>query len=131
MKRILLPFVILLVMIAGTSAQTVIAEKAISVNAGSSAWLDFPFTQPTRLWGKFRASGGKNDIEVYIVDDDGLENLRNGNQFSYYYFSGRVTVGTFDKRLPRGNYHLVFNNSWALMTPKAVTVQFYSDGSNK
>lgn len=131
MKRILITFLFVIAMTICSGAQTVVAEKAISVNAGSAAWWDFNFTEPTRLWGKFRASGGRNDIEVYILDNDGLENFNNGNQFSYYYFSGRVTVATFDRRLPKGSYHLVFSNKWSLVTPKAVTVQFYSEGTPK
>ncbi|MET0753007.1 MAG: hypothetical protein ABWZ66_06525, partial [Pyrinomonadaceae bacterium] len=99
-------------------------ERAAAVQAGSFTWFDFNYSETTRLYGRFRALGGKNDIECYILDDDGLENFKNGNQFRAYYASGRVTVATFDVTLAKGNYHLIFSNKWSVMTPKAVTIWF-------
>jgi hypothetical protein len=108
-------------------AQRVVSEKAISVKAGGYESFRYDLTETTRIWGKFRATGGKNDIECYIVDEDGFENLRNGNQFRRFYESGRVTVATFDVTVNKGVYYLVFNNSWSVMTPKAVTIQLYGN----
>lgn len=108
------------------NAQKVIAEKAVTVKAGGYTWFDLNYAEMTELKGRFRAQGGsKNDIEVYVMDDDNFENWKNGNQSRSYYFSGRVTVANFNVRLPKGSYHLVFNNNWSIVTPKAVTIWFF------
>jgi hypothetical protein len=119
-------------MAVSASAQKVIAERALTVAAGGYSHWEYTFNDATRLYGRFRAQGGgKNDIEVFIFDSDGFENWKNGNQYSYYYFSGRVTVGNFDKILPKGTCYLVFSNRWAVLTSKAVTVWFYDPNEKK
>lgn len=125
MKKALLFCGLFFLLAISTSAQKVVSEKAISVRAGGYESFRYELTQTARIWGRFRATGGKNDIECYIVDEDGFENLKNGNQFRRFYESGRVTVATFDVTLNKGVYYLVFNNSWSAITPKAVTIQFY------
>ncbi|HSK72230.1 MAG TPA: hypothetical protein VK892_11075 [Pyrinomonadaceae bacterium] len=125
MRKILLLLGLLLILTASASAQKVIAEKAFTVKESGYTWFDFTFEQTTDLKGRSRATGGKNDIEVYILDSDNFENWKNGNEFRAYYSSGRVTVASFDVRLPKGTYHLVFSNRWAIMTPKAVSLWFY------
>ena len=60
---------------------------------------------------------------VYILDDDGLENFRNGNETPTYYNSGSVTVGSINKVLAPGRYHIVFSNRYAFFTNKAVLAQ--------
>ena len=85
----------------------------------------FPFRVGRRgavVAGRFRAQGGSgNDIEVFILDSDGLENFRNGHRVPTYYNSGRVTVGTINVTLSEGDYHLVFNNKFSALSNKAVT----------
>lgn len=125
MKKICFFLGLFFLLAISTTAQKVVAEKAITVKEGSYAWFDYNFTETTELKGRFRATGGKNDIEVYIMDDDNFENWKNGNQSRSYYFSGRVTVANFNVRLAKGSYHLVFNNNWSIITPKAVTIWFY------
>jgi hypothetical protein len=127
MKKTLLFCGLFFLLTICVNAQRVASEKAISVKAGGFESFRYDLTQTARIWGKFRATGGKNDIECYIVDEDNFENLKNGNQFRRYYESGRVTVATFDVTLNQGVYYLVFNNSWSVMTPKAVTIQFYGN----
>lgn len=116
---------ILLLFAFSASAQRVVAEKALTVAAGTYTSFDWNFDKPTTVKGKFRATGGShNDIEVYILDDDGFENWRNGNQAQTYYNSGRVTVGTYGVTLPAGSYHLVFNNRFSVVSNKAVALWF-------
>jgi hypothetical protein len=75
-----------------------------------------------RVEGRFRAQGGSgNDIEVYIVDEDGFENYRNGHNVPTYYNSGRVTVGRINVNLGEGVYYIIFNNQFAVLSNKAVT----------
>lgn len=126
MKRIYLFLGLFFLLAISVNAQEVAAERAITVKAGGYTWFDYSFNQPTTLKGRFRAQGGgRNDIEVYIMDDDNFENWKNGNQANTYYNSGRVTVANFNVTLPKGNYHLVFNNKFSVITPKAVTIWFF------
>jgi len=114
-----------LFLLSGISAysQEVKAEKAYTVPAGAYLAFDYAFAQPSRMWGRFRAEGGKgNDIEAFVLDDDSFENWKNGHQVKAYYQSGRVTVATYDVTLPKGNYHFVFSNTFSIVTPKALTV---------
>jgi hypothetical protein len=125
MRKVCLILGLVVVLSASASAQKVIAERAITVAAGSWTTFDYSFDKISDIKGRFRATGGKNDIECYIMDADSFENWKNGNQFSHYYFSGRVTVANFNVRLPAGKYHLIFSNRWSAMTPKAVTIWFF------
>jgi hypothetical protein len=113
-------------MVISASAQKVVAEKALTVQAGGYSWYNYNFTNQARLYGKFRAQGGsKNDIQMLIMDTDEFENWKNGNQYRRYYDSGSVTVATFDVSLPKGSYVMVFSNRSAILSPKAVTIYFY------
>ena len=78
--------------------------------------------KPVRVTGRFEAEGGRNDVEVYILDEDGLANFKNGDTAQTYYNSGRVTVGNLSITLPpRGqNYYIVFSNTFSTFTSKAV-----------
>jgi len=76
-----------------------------------------------RIEGRFTAmGGGKNDIEVYLLDKDAFTNWSNGNSGNAYYNSGRATVGNISVVLPDGfgEYFLIFNNRFSVLTPKAV-----------
>jgi hypothetical protein len=63
-----------------------------------------------------------NDVECYILDEIQYENFRNGHSTPTYYNSGRVTVQRLNVMLQAGQYYLVFNNGYSLITPKAVSV---------
>ncbi len=72
--------------------------------------------------GHFSATGGShNDIEVWLMNDDGFVNWQNKHSVTPIYNSGRVTQGTLNVSLPgAGTYYLVFNNQFSLISPKAV-----------
>jgi hypothetical protein len=75
-----------------------------------------------RVEGRFVATGGAgNDLEVYLLDEDGFSNWQNGHATRTFYNSGRATVGDLDAILPdgAGTYYLVLNNRFSLLTPKA------------
>lgn len=73
--------------------------------------------------GRFRAEGGSgNDITVYILDEDGFENWKNGHQAPTYYNSGKVTVGTVRTRLRPGRYYLILDNRDSLVSNKVVII---------
>jgi len=74
------------------------------------------------VFGHFKAEGvGRNNIRVFIVDEDGFANWRNGRIVRMFYDSGKVTVGKIDVRLKPGNYYLVFDNSFSGLSNKAIT----------
>lgn len=123
--KIIALFTILLAFVTTTNAQKVLAERAFTVDAGEFKWFEYDFSAATELKGRFRAQGGKNDIEAYIMDADNFENWRNRNESTAYYSSGRVTVANFNVRLGAGKYFLIFSNRWSVMTPKAVTLWLY------
>lgn len=110
-----------------TKMQT-IASGSYTIEAGR--FFAFPinigdWTNPV-VMGSFNAAGGmRNNIEVYIVDEDGLTNRKNGNSASAYYNAGRVTTGRIHARLPPmrpGRYYLVVDNSFAIMLQRTVRV---------
>ena len=74
------------------------------------------------VFGHFKAAGGsRNDVKVFICDEDGFANWQNGRPVRTYYDSGKVTAGKIDVRLKPGTYYLVFDNSFSGMSNKAVT----------
>ena len=78
-----------------------------------------PNAGPGHVFGNFRATSGDN-VQVHVLDSDGLENLRHGSQYRSFYESGRVTVGTIDLTLPPGQYFLVFENLYSVLSNKIV-----------
>ena len=77
-----------------------------------------------RVHGRFEAVQG-NNVQVHILDADGLTNLRNRSQYRTYYDSGRVTVGTIDVRLRPGLYYLVFENFYSAFSNKVVQANVF------
>ncbi|MGO9084141.1 MAG: hypothetical protein ACLQBK_02860 [Candidatus Sulfotelmatobacter sp.] len=102
-----------------------ICEAAFTVAARGAKEGAFIITESMRLpklEGKFRATGGmSNSIEVWVLDDDEFVNWSNHHSVKSLYNSDKVTQGTIEVYLRRpGKYHVVFNNMFSLMTPKAV-----------
>jgi hypothetical protein len=103
-----------------------LVDTAFTLNALQG--MHWNFTVPAnatdvRVEGTFNASGGaRNDIEVYLLNDDEFVNWQNNHTVSTLYNSGRMTQGTLNAALPSGagTYHLVFNNKFSLLSPKAV-----------
>jgi len=72
--------------------------------------------------GNFTASGGNNDIEVFVLEESQYLNWQNGHKFDATYSSGRVTAGKLKIQLPQepGTYCVVFSNRFSYITNKAV-----------
>lgn len=74
-----------------------------------------------KLEGHFAATGGpRNTIEAWVLDDDAYVNWANHHQVRALYNSQKVTVGTIKLYLQPGKYHVVFDNLFSIMTPKAI-----------
>ena len=101
-------------------------EKAIAIGAGEYFILRISPDKTETVNGRFQARGGSgNDVEVYILDEDGLENWKNGHSTPTYYNSERKTVGTFNVTLNRGVYYLIISNKFSSFSSKAVTLKLW------
>lgn len=101
-----------------------IVTEPFTVEPGQYRYYPFTVGDRATVAGRFRAQGGSgNDVEVYILDEDGFENYRNGHRVQTYYNSGRVTVGTINVTLGAGSYYLVFNNGFSTVSNKAVNAR--------
>ncbi len=110
-------------------AQETLCEPAFTVAAHASkdcVVLVPVKMQGAKIEGHFRATGGPNNsIEVWVLDDDAFVNWRNHHHVTALYNSHRVTQGTVAVPLPHpGKYHVVFNNDFSVLTPKAIEAQF-------
>jgi len=105
-----------------------ITNGALTVNALAYSWYQFTVPQGANgvnVNGHFTASGGiGNDIIVYVLDEDGFANFKNGHPARTYYNSQKVTQASIEAGLPNvpATYYLVFDNRFSLLTPKAVQV---------
>lgn len=75
--------------------------------------------------GRFAAKGGMgNDVEVFLLDEDGFVNWRNGHPSRTYYDSNKTTVGNIAVRLPDTDapvtYYMIFSNTFSLLSGKVV-----------
>lgn len=93
---------------------------AVPPNYYQSFAINIPNNVPAgHVFGRFRATSGDN-IQVHIMDADALENFRHRNQFLTYYSSGKVTVGNIDVNLRPGQYFLIFENFYSVISNKVV-----------
>jgi hypothetical protein len=103
-----------------------IGAAALTVNATAYSWYQVfvpPGVTSVSITGHFTATGGMgNDIAVYILDEDGFTNFKNGHPANTFYNSGKVTTASISAALPNSptSYYLIFDNRFSLLTPKAV-----------
>lgn len=106
----------------GARNRAIVNDK-ITVPASKYIYYQFSVSDNSEIHGRFRAEGGSgNDIECFILDADGFENWRNGHSAQTWYNSGRVTVSNIYARVPAGQYFLVFNNNFSMVSNKVVSV---------
>jgi hypothetical protein len=103
-----------------------IGAGALTVNASAYSWYQVfvpPGVTAVSITGHFTATGGTgNDIIVYVLDEDGFVNFKNGHPASTFYNSGKVTTASIGAVLPNAptSYYLMLDNRFSLLTPKAV-----------
>ncbi len=98
-----------------------IVDGVITVEAGK--YVDYKFSVPSQasVSGNFTASGGSgNDIRILILDETAYVNWINGHNVSTYYDSGQITIGSITASLPKGNYYLVYSNTFSTLSAKNV-----------
>jgi hypothetical protein len=111
-----------------TTHSVPLTNGAATVNATSYTWYKFDVPENVTdvvVDGHLIASGGTgNDIECYIVDEDGFTNFKNGHPSSTYYNSGKVTTAKIQaSNLSAGTYYIMLDNRFSLLTPKAVQIR--------
>jgi hypothetical protein len=126
MKKILVLFSLLFLFGVGQTVAQRQMEKAIAIGAGEYWILQIAPDKTETINGRFQARGGSgNDVEVYILDEDGLENWKNGHSTTTYYNSGRKTVATFNVTLSKGVYYLIISNTFSSFSSKAITLKLW------
>src|SRR5260370_20228930 len=105
-----------------------LTNGAATISAAASTC--YKFTVPENVSqvavnGHFTATGGTgNDIECYILDEDGFVNFKNGHPSRTYYNSGKVTQAKIGvANLSPGTYYIMLDNRFSLFTPKAVQIE--------
>jgi hypothetical protein len=108
---------------ASPFGRAVIVNTAFTVKAGDVKYWNFHVgSDGANVVGRFRAEGGSgNDIKCLILDADSFENWRNGHRVKTFYNSEKITVANLNVDLPPGEYVLVFDNTYSVLTNKAVT----------
>lgn len=110
---------------SAATAATAIVTGGVTVPVAAGKFQSYSFRVANRatVTGRFQARGGPgNDIEAYILDQDGFVNWSNNHGTPTYYNSGRLTVGTIKTLLSAGTYYLVFNNRYSPADAKTVEV---------
>ena len=106
-----------------------IVDGIITVKA--SEYYDIKFTvdaaamRNPRIVGVFQATGGTgNDIEALIMDDASFPKWTNGHNVTGIYYSGKLSASSINITISNpGIYHLIFDNSFSLITPKEITAK--------
>lgn len=101
------------------------------ISIGANQYYEIKFTVNTttmrsvKVVGTFKASGGSgNDIEVLIVDDTAFSKWTQGHNVPNIYYSGKLTASSINITMPNsGGYHLIFDNSFSLISSKEVTAK--------
>ena len=99
-----------------------LTPEAFAVERDSYQQFVFEVSRSARVFGHFRSQGDSgNDIRVYIIDADQLENFKNSRDVNNYYSSGQVANGQIDVRLRFGRYVIIFDNRFPPYASKNIT----------
>jgi hypothetical protein len=100
---------------------------ALHVPAGTSHSVSFSVNDERQcvLTGHVLGiAGGRRDVEVYVLDQDGIINWSNGTAANTVFRSGRMAAVSLQVRLPGpGDYHLLLSNRFSVVTDKTVQVE--------
>jgi len=104
-----------------------IVDDTVAVAPRSYYQVPFTVSRVSAVEGRFEAQGGRgNDISVFITDEDGFTNFKNGHQFNGYYGSGKVTVGEIKTTVPAGTFYVILSNQHSLISNKVVHLTIHT-----
>lgn len=101
----------------------------------AQGYTSFPFVVDARfgnvlLKGQITVQGQSNyDIEFCVVNYSQLEHFMNGYATETIYSTGRVKMKQFEVFLTPGQYYLLFNNKYSILTAKQVRAWVVADFS--
>lgn len=102
-------------------------ESALHIPAGQYHYVSFTVEDERLclLTGRVLGlTGGREDVEIYVLDEDGFVNWKNGTAGYAVFESGRTAATTLDIPLPGpGRYHMVLSNTFSVVSDKTVQVQ--------
>lgn len=105
-------------------ADFTVCDTKFTVKPRAYVYYTFLTNNDATVTGRFEAEGGDgNDIECFIVDEDGFKNYSNGHAVRTWYNSGRITVANIYTRVPKGRYFIIFNNNFSWLANKVVTAK--------
>ena len=89
-------------------------NKTFTVPAGNAMWFSFDVAQGAgvTLTGTLEFYGGRRDVAVSLTDT---------NDMPVTNFGRMIGTGRISQHLPPGQYKLMFDNRFSLVTPKIVT----------
>ena len=82
-------------------------------------------SRPCTLRGRVQGvDGGRRDVEVFVLDEDGFLNWHNGVAPAALHETGRTSASTFEVPLPkRGTFRLLVSNRFSVFTAKTVRIE--------
>ncbi|MET0396282.1 MAG: hypothetical protein ABW277_05630 [Longimicrobiaceae bacterium] len=105
----------------------VLDEPAMQVPAGTAYHVSFALDDPRTciLTGHVLGlTGGKRDVEVFVLDQDGFVNWSNGTSGEAIFHGGRSSASSLNVLLPGpGEYHLLVSNRFSVVSDKTVQVE--------
>ena len=99
-------------------------ERVIDLRSGDHFETSFEVRDPRActLTGRVRGlAGGRRDVEVYVLDEDGYLDWQSGIAPHPVYESGRSPSTRIHAELPgKGRYYLLLSNRFSFLTKKVV-----------
>jgi len=107
---------------------SIINRQIVNINPGTYQYFKFStgVVPAPVVKGQFQARGGShNDINIYIVDDQGFMNIQNGNGAQTYFNQNHATAGNIEAHLPTGarDYYLILDNRMSVFSGKQVGIE--------
>jgi hypothetical protein len=111
----------------GPTVLPLLDARALRVPAGTSHSVSFRVSdeRPCVLTGRvLGVAGGRRDVEVYVLDRDGIADQSSTTGGKALFRSGRTSAVGLEVRLPGpGDYHLLLSNRFSVVTDKTVQVE--------
>jgi hypothetical protein len=111
----------------GPAVVPVLDARALHVPAGTSHSVSFSVNdrRPCVLTGRvLGVAGGGRDVEVYVLDRDGIVDRGSTAGGQALFRSGRTSAVGLQVRLPGpGDYHLLVSNRFSVVSDKTVQVE--------